>query len=65
MIRLLCFRQDKNLSKNRREALRFLRWGTHHIADVGHSKFCLLLRSSFHGQGAIETIIGMRFGLTG
>jgi len=49
MGRPLCFRQGKNLSKNLREALRSLPWGTHHIADVADLKFCLLSRS-FFGQ---------------
>jgi hypothetical protein len=45
MVRPVCFRQGKNLSKNLREALRSFPWGTHHIADVADLKFCLLVRS--------------------
>jgi hypothetical protein len=47
MVRLVCFRQGKNLSKSLREALRSFRWDTHHIADVADLKFCLLLLSLF------------------
>jgi len=47
MIRPVCFRQGKNLSKNLREALRSFRSDTHHIADVADLKFCLLLHSFF------------------
>jgi hypothetical protein len=46
-VRSVWFRQGKNLSKNLREPLCFLRWDTHHIADVADLKFCLLLRSFF------------------
>jgi hypothetical protein len=49
MVRLVCFRQRKNLSKNLREALRSFRWDTHHIADVADLKFCLLLACFFEG----------------
>jgi hypothetical protein len=56
MVLLPCFRQGKNLSKNLRESLRSLPWGTHHIADVTDLKFCLLLSSFFDGRSASKAL---------
>src|SRR5512132_3665942 len=53
MIRPVCFRQDKNLSENLRQALRSLSRDSHHVADVADVKFCLPSGLFFDGRNAI------------
>jgi hypothetical protein len=56
MIRLICFRQRKNLSENLRQALRSISWHSHHVADVAEVNFCLPSGIVFDGGNAIVRI---------
>jgi hypothetical protein len=62
MIQPVCFGQSKNLSENLRQALRFLPWDTHHIADVADVKFCLPSGSFFLiAETQVDALTAMRF----
>jgi hypothetical protein len=56
MIRMIYFRQRKNLSENLRQTLRSIRWGSHHVADVAEVNFCLPSGIVFDGTKAIARI---------
>ena len=42
LIRLVCFRQSKNLTENLGQTLRSFCWNSHHFPDVADAKLCLL-----------------------